>query len=226
MPPLSGLRGESRALTWGWAPPARVPKVLAHLPPAFEAPALRPRRGRANPNPVPSRSRRPHPLGPTPCQESGQTPSWELTSLPGPGTSPSRRRLSPPSLRGLAKERSQGGGVGGAPAPADWPGGPSLRGANSFYTFLAEPDWGWKWVLMEKKKTQKKMLPFLLSLRKGGVWGSTSRIVVLNFSSAYSLHPRSEMKLTHPNPLFKGEKTIASVSRASPSPAVRGAENG
>lgn len=72
----------------GWAPPALVPKVAVHRPPEFKAPALRPRHGPAHPSPVPSRSRRPHPPGPTPCQESGQTPSWELTSLPGPGTSP------------------------------------------------------------------------------------------------------------------------------------------
>lgn len=77
----------------GGEPPALLPEVLLHLPSEFKAPALGPRRRLANPNPFPSRSRLPHPVGPTPCQESGQAPSWELTSLPVPGTSPSHCRL-------------------------------------------------------------------------------------------------------------------------------------
>lgn len=136
LPPYNGatalrsLRGVKRPYLGGWKPRALVPKVLVHLRLEFRAPALWSRRRLANPNPVRSGSRLPHPLGPTPCQESRQAPSWELTSPPVPGTSPSHCLLSPPSLQELAKESSQGGGVGSALAPADWACGQSLRGVN------------------------------------------------------------------------------------------------
>ena len=54
-------------------------------------------------------SRLPHPLGPTPCQESGQAPSWELTSLPVPGTSPPSR--PPSSLPAGKSQRERAGGA-------------------------------------------------------------------------------------------------------------------
>lgn len=188
---------ESNALTWGWRRPALVPKVLVRLPSEFKAPALWPRRRLANPNPVLSRSRRPHPPGPTPCQESGQTRSWELTSLPVPGTSPSHRRAlsSPPagiSQREIARGR-------GRPRPgARWLGLGTVTQRSQLILYIP----CWARLGLEVGVDGKKMLLFLLSLGKGDVWGRSVWSCFKLFL-AYFLHPRADMKLSHPSPLLK-----------------------
>ena len=106
---LRSPRGAKRPYLGGGEPPARVAKVVLHLHPEFKAPALRPRRRLAAPSPLSPGSRLPHPLGPTPCQESGQAPSWELTSLPVPGTSPPS--CPPTSLPAGKSHRERAGGV-------------------------------------------------------------------------------------------------------------------